>query len=98
MNCAKLLVIAFIYIEICTGCATSWTFVAGRQIGPFSLKEGCYPATRLDAEALGGLPAAWCEDSKAELMLEIPFVLIDFPFSIVFDTLLLPYDLLQSRR
>ena len=91
-----LLAIIFIGI-ICSGCATSTTILTGRQNGRFSIQPGLYPATRLDAGCLSYVPTAWKEESKLEVIVEVPFILIDFPFSLTFDTLLFPYDFLSTR-
>ena len=79
-----------------SGCATS--FIRLYAVSGWSDKQGIYPATKLDAELLAYVPDAWKEESKFDIILEVPFVLLDFPFSLTFDTLLLPYDLYISSQ
>ena len=79
-----------------SGCATSLTIYVGRQNERYSLSEGIYPATKLDAMVLSYAPEAWRNESKLECIVETPLIVLDLPFSLVFDTLLLPYDLISK--
>jgi uncharacterized protein YceK len=53
--------------------------------------QGVYPATRFDAELL---VSGTHEPTYA---LIVAGSMLDLPFSAVFDTLLLPYDLLKEQ-
>jgi len=79
---------------ICSGCATalSRAYIASG----YSDSLGIYPATKMDTEALMYFPQAWKEESKLECLFECPFILLDYPFSLTFDTLFLPFDLYRK--
>ena len=53
-----------------------------------------YPGVGADSAFIADAFVAEDEE-KAWARLYLPFTLIDFPFSLVFDTVLLPYDLYQ---
>ena len=76
------------------GYATSWTFILGRH----ETIQGVYPATKFDTEAIRGLPTVWNEKDYLNAIITTPVIILDYPFSLVFDTLLLPYDLFTLRR
>lgn len=67
----------------CSGCATYFA----RDSSNLLHKEGIYPATRLDLKPF--------EDNLYELF---PFTIVDIPFSLVFDTLMFPYDYYRASR
>lgn len=72
---------------ICSGCATLFARSEGSG-GFFSLHtDGLYPATRLDAMLIIGK-----DPGIGGLFL------LDLPISLVFDTLLIPYDALQGKH
>jgi uncharacterized protein YceK len=79
----KLITIAMLCF-IGSGCAT----IVSRGNDKYGIfhSKGLYPATRLEAEIIG-----YCIDSFSSTVIFAGGI-IDFPLSLVFDTLLLPYD------
>ena len=75
-----------------SGCSTVITRLY--MASGYSDIKGIYPATRENTKMLSYTPKIW-EESKIDCILSVPFVLLDYPFSLTFDTLLLPYDLLE---
>lgn len=53
---------------------------------------GVYPGVRYDTWAASHVFAKDSEEQAAGIWV-LPFVLIDFPFSLVLDTIMLPWDL-----
>ncbi|MBS0848114.1 YceK/YidQ family lipoprotein [Citrobacter sp. JGM124] len=50
-------------------------------------KEGLYPGTRANTQALGDSETSWAVK---------PLVILDLPFSAVMDTVLLPWDMYRK--
>ena len=75
-----------------SGCATTGRFVLS-DMG----YHGVYPATKLDTFALQQTPDAWRHSEYVLCCVMVPVFIMDYPFSLVFDTLLLPYDLINRR-
>ena len=78
-----------------SGCATGMLFEFGRH----NCSDGIYPATRMDTEFFtSDFSKRWNNGEKLDALLTSPIVLLDYPFSLTFDTLLLPYDMFELRR
>ena len=75
-----------------SGCATVGRFVLS-DMG----YHGIYQATKLDTFALQNAPDAWRAGEYFQCCIMTPVFVLDYPFSIVFDTLLLPYDLMRGK-
>ena len=73
------------------GCASS--VCIGARISDGNPQGEIFPATRMDAHVMGGL---W--DAGSWAILIEPFALLDMPFSLVTDTLVLPYDVYCAKR
>jgi uncharacterized protein YceK len=73
---------------ICSGCAT----IVSRGHDKYGVfhDKGIYPATRLEAEIIG-----YGVDSFSSAAV-FAGAIVDFPLSLVFDTLLLPYDYIKE--
>lgn len=50
-------------------------------------KEGLYPGTRANAHALGDENTSWAMK---------PLLVVDLPFTVVLDTVLLPWDMFRK--
>ncbi len=85
------LILASALAAFCVGCGTLVTRTAARSIGSWDNPNAfapVYPATCVDAGAVFGSSSS----DSAQIGRRIGFFL-DFPFSVTFDTLLLPYDI-----
>jgi len=78
-------------LAILSGCVS----IAERRdaAGPI----GVYPGVSYDAWAASAVFADDPQEQAAGIWV-LPFVLIDFPFSLVLDTIMLPWDLSDSRE
>lgn len=77
---------------VTSGCAT----VVGRAgIDAGYFDRGPYPATKLDAQAIYALCTLGVEDTPFAVLL-VPFVVLDVPVSVIFDTILLPWDMVKE--
>ena len=93
----RLLPLIVVFTFLSTGCATIYDRAPGGLHYP-----GTYPATRLDAEMLRDLyrnplhgppPFLW----PLYWALYTPFIVLDFAPSVITDTVMLPFDLHDSR-
>ncbi len=85
---AKTIIIIFIILMLfCTGCGT--IIARGTMLHP----PGLYPATKFDIGLSRDTYEHVTYTHDYVYILTIPVLLIDFPISIIFDTLLLPIDL-----
>ena len=84
----KILCIALIYC-ISSGCTT--LVVRSYDSSGFLHFPGIYPATRFDAEIIG----SFTKSSSHALV--AAGAVIDTPFSLTFDTLLVPYDYFKEQ-
>ena len=75
---------------LCSGCATVIT--RSYDSSGWIHFRGAYPATRFEADIIGS-----GSGSDPLYPLFIAGSIIDLPLSVVFDTLLLPYDLLKEN-
>jgi len=77
-------ILALIVMLVFQGCATSFCITVQRP-------EVVYPATRLDLLAI---PMLWDGNvSRFEAVCLTPVAIVDCPFSLITDTIMLPYDL-----
>ena len=96
-----LLCLSFIFI---TGCSTVSTFANGRHDNFYEVYPNhcgqIYPATRYDFDTFGDVKNMWSGDcyAKTDAILITSVVILDIPFSILFDTILLPYDIFELRK
>lgn len=63
--------------------------------------DGIYPATKIDVVVFKSLVKSSIEhtgDPEKDGSTYIPLIFIDFPISVVFDTLFLPYDLYNEAE
>ena len=83
----RLFLIATI-LSVCAGCGTYFS-------RPYTLmfEERPYPATKFDAELIDDC----IQDRFKNCFLSIPLAIIDLPFSLTIDTLLLPIDIFDKR-
>jgi len=71
------------------GCATGISFMME--------PDGVYPATKIDCLYITEeVPAEWSYDKRL-VALDLPIIILDFPVSIVLDTVMFPYDLFFRR-
>ena len=88
----KMLVILTPILCFCGGCST---FVTHGGMDPvFGLKTtGIYRGTRQNCNIIFHPTEGVPDDLKHEAEMEIGFGIIDFPGSLIMDTLVFPYDL-----
>jgi len=92
-------IICLFIVMVFSGCATAICRYSDYVGSPLSAKP--YEATRADYVMLAGIPVVWHDSvfvERAGIVMAIPLVLVDFPLSIVFDTLFLPYDITIGRN
>ncbi len=85
------------------GCAS-----VGVRTGMYSERADLYPATAVDAGILAYVvtrpfisasdPASSQDGQEGIVYLFVPASIIDLPFAVAVDTLLLPYDIHKARK
>jgi uncharacterized protein YceK len=88
-------ILAILGVLLCSGCGTILV-----RTGAAADVKRPYPATRVDAQVV----SVWGEEHNSGdigqeyFRLASPFFLVDFPVSLITDTLCLPWDLLSKPR
>ena len=92
----KSIVMFLVLAAVCSGCATTTCRIPGVNLTGAvkeDLAAGPYPAVQMNAGLVGFCATEGGGGSTGLMILVSLETLLDLPFSFLFDTLCLPYDL-----
>lgn len=88
------ILIVFVSLFVLGGCASVGRFSDDNE--EMVINSGVYPATKMDFSILGSATKDHWGSGMAKVL--SPFAIIDIPFSLITDTIMLPYDWYQWSR
>jgi len=95
MRCLRLIVLCTFFTA---GCSTLMVRDPGAGCGGDGGPKGLYPATQGDFRSIGWICSDLVKEHPLEAIPSLLMCVIDIPFSLIFDTVLLPYDLTHLQR